>query len=625
MTGQLAPSALCSLSQAAQSGACTSLLAQLRVRSSNSVALGTCRCFATPSSPSAAGASALTGGAAVEALQERRASHNSASSSQQRGIHSTAQPHAQPALQHQEQHYQQGSFQWGARIVRPTYQQQQQWQPQPLDPGLAQQLDDIQFLKRQEREQQHARDRLRDQREAALAAAPSAAHAALRGLAAALDLQPPELAKLAAAAKRNSAQLQTKGAPWLSEPAARALAGALTSRAALDAKDAAELLARCPAALRAAPGTDALAVLGALQRHAYPGGAAGAAPAAGGPGAPLPRSEDLGQLLLRAPQILRAPPAAVEANLRYLASTLALPPAAVRAALAAHPPLASAKAGSVAINMAFLVGLGATSADLRAMVERCPRWATMPLRELTVKWQFFRQELKVGAAVGARGAGKGGVGVCGAGGRVRRPPACELARGDAEARVVVRVQSRCSSSTVHREEAWSAWLHGTRRRPPQSHHLTSSSPLLQPLSTPQGTLEDLVLAPQLLQLSLLDTLGPRAGLAKKKRVKLLMPSYSAGHPILKRPREWAQHRMAPVRYWMTASPPRLGKTMGLDPEEVTRYQEAWKMTTGDRWRRLVLSPTARGGGGGAGDAGAQLVTLPQSARDDDVRGFGAAA
>jgi hypothetical protein len=141
----------------------------------------------------------------------------------------------------------------------------------------------------------------------------------------------------------------------------------------------------------------------------------------------------------------------------------------------------------------------------------------------------------------------------------------------------------------------------------------------------QGTLEDLILTPELLRLSLLDTLGPRTGLAKKKRIKLLMPSYSMGHPILTQPREWAPHRMAPVRFWMTSTPQQLCAAMGLDVSELNHYQQAWKMTTGDKWRRLALSPTADvGAGGGGGEDGGdapQLVRTPQ-ARSDDVRGFG---
>jgi len=130
------------------------------------------------------------------------------------------------------------------------------------------------------------------------------------------------------------------------------------------------------------------------------------------------------------------------------------------------------------------------------------------------------------------------------------------------------------------------------------------------------------MTPQLLRLSLLDALGPRAGLARKKRVKLLMPSYSLGHPILRDPREWAPNRMAPIHFWMTAPADKLCGTMGLDAGELAHYQLAWKMTTGDKWRRLVLSPTADGGGAeGAAGAGAQLVKIPHG-RLGDVRAFG---
>jgi hypothetical protein len=131
------------------------------------------------------------------------------------------------------------------------------------------------------------------------------------------------------------------------------------------------------------------------------------------------------------------------------------------------------------------------------------------------------------------------------------------------------------------------------------------------------------MTPRLLRLPLLSVLGPRAGIARKKRMKLLMPSYSAGHPLLARPDEWAAARMAPVEWWMTAKPAHLCRRLGIDAAELRHYTDAWKMTTGDRWRRLALSPTAGGGSGASGgEAGGegQLVQSPHTRLDDAVRG-----
>jgi hypothetical protein len=143
------------------------------------------------------------------------------------------------------------------------------------------------------------------------------------------------------------------------------------------------------------------------------------------------------------------------------------------------------------------------------------------------------------------------------------------------------------------------------------------------------------LTPRLLRLPLLTVLGPRAGIARKKRIKLLMPSYSMGHPFTAKPHEWAEARMAPVEWWMTVSAGTLCRHLGIDAAELRHYQEAWRMTTGDRWQRLVLSPTATaggssaecsgsggasGGGGGAAEGALQLVKSPNTRLDDAVRG-----
>ncbi|KAI8465080.1 MAG: hypothetical protein J3K34DRAFT_488936 [Monoraphidium minutum] len=515
---------------AKQYGPAAGLFVQLQQRTCMCASLPGCRHYVAPALSPAPGA------LGDDPVLERRASHHGAgpSQQQQRSLHSAA-AQAVAVEQHIARAPPGGAWPGAAAAAAPRprphhyHPQQQQQQhhhhPQQQHPQLQQQQPQADALRIDEMSRQYSlqQDRLRS---AAVEAAPAGARPALHALRRVLGLDAPALAALAAATARNARQLQSARAAWAGEAAAAALAGALARRGALSEDQVAALLTKCPALLRALDGADPAHVLDLLQRHAFPGAAAGEDAGA---------SAALGALVVRAPHILRAPAAAVKANLEFLTGTLRLDPAAAAAALSRHPPLAGARPGALATNMGFLVGLGASGAELREMVGRCPRWAAMPLRDLTVKWQFIKQELK-------------------------------------------------------------------------------------------GTLEDVVLAPQLLQLSLLDALGPRAGLAKKKRVRLLMPSYSAGHPILTRPREWAVHRMAPVRFWMTASPERLGRTMGLDPEEIARYGDAWRMTTGDRWRRLVLSPGAGGGGkGGGSDAGAPLVTLPHGPRDDEMRAVGGGA
>ncbi|GBF97944.1 hypothetical protein Rsub_10617 [Raphidocelis subcapitata] len=492
---------------------------------------------APPPPPPGAADDALGAGASA-ALAARRASHTRASSSSParvsasppRRVHSAAQ--AQRAAVREQ-------LAWPASDGLDATQQQQQhhhhrhhdleW-PAVADAWAKQQRQRQQEAAQHEREQRALRRQLQQQLSlrAAVGRAPAPAVQALLAVAQELSLDAEALGAMAEAAARNARQLTLLNAPWGDAAAARRLVAALREAAGLRDDQIARALTRCAALLRgtqAGGGADAaLEVLGALRAGAW-----APQPAEGGGGA----RDALAALLVKSPHVLRVPLAALRANCAYLTDTLRLPAGDARAAVAAHPKLLTARPGAVATNMGFLVGLGASGADLRRMMVACPSWATMPLRDLTIKWTFFRQEMK-------------------------------------------------------------------------------------------GTLEDLVLTPELLRLSLLDTLGPRAGLARRRRIKLLMPSYSTGHPILQQRGEWAAHRMAPVEFWMTAPPAQLAKYMGVDPEELSYYQEAWKMTTGDKWRRLVLSPTAAGGGGGGGGAeGApQLVRTP-SLRCDEAHGFGA--
>jgi hypothetical protein len=268
-------------------------------------------------------------------------------------------------------------------------------------------------------------------RDTALRVAPPPAAPALRALCTALRLDADTAAGLADAASRTGRQLALAKERWLSAGEAAGLVAALRRSAELDDAAIALALTRCPSLLRGPgkAGADALTALDTLTQHAFgrdveaeAGAARGAvaaaaaaaaaqgavaasalvAPAASAAAAAAPASQ-LAALLRKAPHLLRVPPATLASNLKQLTEALQLAPADARRALLAHPPLLTAKPGALGITMGFLVGLGASAADVRSMLLADPRWATMPLRDLSIFWQLWRQELKVGGRGGAKG------------------------------------------------------------------------------------------------------------------------------------------------------------------------------------------------------------------------------
>lgn len=60
-----------------------------------------------------------------------------------------------------------------------------------------------------------------------------------------------------------------------------------------------------------------------------------------------------------------------------------------------HPALLVTPVKQMLPNIGFLVGLGLTPSDLKAMALRSPKWLTVSLHDLTVQWQFVQQLLKV--------------------------------------------------------------------------------------------------------------------------------------------------------------------------------------------------------------------------------------
>jgi hypothetical protein len=205
--------------------------------------------------------------------------------------------------------------------------------------------------------------------------------------------------------------------------------------------------------------------------------------------------EHLRALLVAKPDVLTLGAPHLLAQLTFLLS-LGLDGAAAAAAVAQTPELLTAPVERMQTNVAFLHGSSFTAEEIRKMMETSARWLTLGLTELTVKWAFFKQQMK-------------------------------------------------------------------------------------------GRQVDLVLWPQLLERDLISTLGPRTGFAKKKRLKLLMPSYCWGHALLNDKKVWKDSMVVPVLWYMTASPVDMCRVFAFSVDEYTRYKRCWGLTTGQQWRKQL--------------------------------------
>ena len=91
----------------------------------------------------------------------------------------------------------------------------------------------------------------------------------------------------------------------------------------------------------------------------------------------------------------------------------------------------------------------------------------------------------------------------------------------------------------------------------------------------QGTLQDLVLFPQLLTLPVASRLGPRAVYARKRHIRLLPPS--ALHGLARKAgdkaaqqAEWRQHRQVPMQFWLSGPDREMCAPLGLNIDDFRR-------------------------------------------------------
>jgi hypothetical protein len=122
----------------------------------------------------------------------------------------------------------------------------------------------------------------------------------------------------------------------------------------------------------------------------------------------------------------------------------------------------------------------------------------------------------------------------------------------------------------------------------------------------QGTLQDLVLVPELLCLPLNACMGPRTLYARKRRVRLLLPSQAAlavggadgragsraggrsAAAAAAARQQWQQHGAVPLDFWLTASDAHMCRAVGLDVGDYRRFKAAWERADGSSWEKLIL-------------------------------------
>lgn len=90
----------------------------------------------------------------------------------------------------------------------------------------------------------------------------------------------------------------------------------------------------------------------------------------------------------------------------------------------------------------------------------------------------------------------------------------------------------------------------------------------------KASLADVVLLPELLSLPIRSRLGPRILYARKRQVRLLLPSHEAWQPGLSL-EQWLAHQQVPLRFWLTASEATMCAAVGLSLEDYTIFKAAW--------------------------------------------------
>jgi hypothetical protein len=102
------------------------------------------------------------------------------------------------------------------------------------------------------------------------------------------------------------------------------------------------------------------------------------------------------------------------------------------------------------------------------------------------------------------------------------------------------------------------------------------------------TVADVVYFPELLSLSIITKMGPRLAFARKRGVKLLLPSHARLLPALSQ-EQWSQHKLIPLDVWLTKSDKFICKALGLSLEDYTRFKHAWGRVDGAAWKQASNS------------------------------------
>lgn len=85
----------------------------------------------------------------------------------------------------------------------------------------------------------------------------------------------------------------------------------------------------------------------------------------------------------------------------------------------------------------------------------------------------------------------------------------------------------------------------------------------------QFSLGDVVDLPELLSLPIATKLGPRLAYARKRNIKLLLPSHARLLPELSA-KQWMENKLVPLNVWLGKSDKYVCHAMGLNLEDFTR-------------------------------------------------------
>eukprot|EP00879_Flechtneria_rotunda_P008466 GHRR01008870.1.p1 GENE.GHRR01008870.1~~GHRR01008870.1.p1 ORF type:complete len:366 (+),score=130.94 GHRR01008870.1:98-1099(+) len=100
----------------------------------------------------------------------------------------------------------------------------------------------------------------------------------------------------------------------------------------------------------------------------------------------------------------------------------------------------------------------------------------------------------------------------------------------------------------------------------------------------KGSQQDVVLLPELLTLPISSRMGPRMLYARKRHLKLLLPSHAAMLPALAT-QHWLKQKLVPLGFWLKGGDKAICKPMGLSLEDYKRFKSAWARLDGTSWMR----------------------------------------